>query len=278
MENISDNFSQFLRFSSQLIQKCRLAQISSQETLPLNFIQSSNNLPQNDNKNQLFVMEFYLSDSKTDSHYLIEQWIFNFHIDKLPQRLVKIVKNEKDMKIAFVSIIKTISSLLVNLPLYKEFLNKNSKYSSQLSHDFMLSHKIIQKPSDISNFQGWNSIKWSQYYMKYPQEDELYFYISSLNTTYKFSFQLNYFKNLFDLYKVLDPMKQNNRIRSISEQINNEISQKKRNIILNDNMGSNEFIQWKSKNSLLLNESIEDNFMSSFISQKSANIMKIDLR
>ena len=278
MENISDNFSQFLRFSSQLIQKCRLAQISSQETLPLNFIQSSNNLPQNDNKNQLFVMEFYLSDSKTDSHYLIEQWIFNFHIDKLPQRLVKIVKNEKDMKIDFVSIIKTISSLLVNLPLYKEFLNKNSKYSSQLSHDFMLSHKIIQKPSDISNFQGWNSIKWSQYYMKYPQEDELYFYISSLNTTYKFSFQLNYFKNLFDLYKVLDPMKQNNRIRSISEQINNEISQKKRNIILNDNMGSNEFIQWKSKNSLLLNESIEDNFMSSFISQKSANIMKIDLR
>jgi hypothetical protein len=280
MENIFDNFANFLNFSSELILKCRGSQLPPNEIVPLKDFHLKDHLENPaDAKNQLFVIEFFLSEKTSKNNkYLIEQWIFDFHLDKVPQRVVKIVKNEQEFNIAFISIIKSLSSLLVNLPLYKEYLNKNSKYSSQIAHDFSLSHKIIRKPTEISNFQGWNSQKWNQFYSKFPQEDEFSFYVSSPNSSFKFSFQLNFFKNVYDLYKVVDPIKQNierNRIRSISEQITKEISQYKQNVSLinYDSQPSNEFIQWLSKNSISFNDSLDENIMGS-LTPKSLSTLK----
>ena len=283
MENIFDNFAKFFKFSSQLIQKCRSYEFPDQEFIPLTFPCPADSIElSSDHKNQLFVIEFFLNDTKTNSQFLMEQWIFNLHNDKLPQRSVKICKNERELGIVFLSIVKTLATLLVNLPLYREYMNKNSKYSSQISHDFVLTHKIIQKPAEISNFQGWNFQKWSQYYQKFPIEDEISFYVNnnSSGTTYKFSFQLNYFKNIFELYKVVElyPVKltiveKNNRKRCISEQTTDEIGQKIENIL--ENQSCNEYIQWKSKNNLALNESMEENSCLS-LTPKSLDFVKND--
>lgn len=282
MENIFDSFAHFITFSSELILKCRTSHLPNNETVQLKALSFKDRPEQvQDSKNQqLLVLEFYLGEKTGKSNrYLIEQWIFDFHLDKLPQRQVKIVKTEQEFNIAFTAIIKSLSILLVNLPLYKEFLNKNSKYASQLAHDFTLTHKIIRKPSEISNFQGWNSQKWNQYYTKFPQEDEISFYLNAPNNSFKFSFQLNFFKNVYDLYKVLDPIKltlERNRIRSISEQITKEISLRKQNVgLINyDGQPSNEFIQWISKNSISFNDSLDDNLMGSVSTPKSISVLK----
>lgn len=280
MENINENFDNFLNFSSQLIQQCRLSHIKSGVTFPISPSPLKHTLNplnmSNDSKNQLHVIELYLTEAKTNHQYLMEQWIFNLYTDKIPQRLVKIIRTQNELKIALNSLSKTLTTLAVNLPLYKEFLNKSSKYSSEISHDFRLSYKIIKKPSEISNFQGWDSQKWTQYYHKFPLEDELSFYVTSLSNAFKFSFQLNYFKNLYDLYKVLDPIKpinDKNRTRFISEQISSQKSLNLRNIIHNDNLPSNQFIQWTSKHSLSFQESFEETFLSS-LTPRSVNITK----
>lgn len=274
MESIFDNFFRFLRSSQNLIEKYRTTAFSIEEKIPLSLeiFPEEDNFDKSDPKNQLFVLEFFLKDLKSKKSYLMEQWIFTFHIDKLPKKNVKIVRTQQELNIVFNSLIKTIINLLMNLPLYKEYLNKNSKYSQQISYDFMLSKKIINKLTEISNFQGWDSEKWSHYYTKFPTNEEFSFYMISQNIAFKFSFQLNYFKNLFSLYKVLDPIKhvvEKNRFRSISEQTSEEINQQKKNFFKNSENSNDEYIQWTSKNSFSFNESLEDNFLKSSCASKS---------
>lgn len=212
MQNILNHFSRFLDFCEETVQTLRTN--ASLPPISLSFAEFFKQSPQKfpeanaekSLKSQLFVMEFAFKEKKSaNSSFLMEQWIFTVHADKLPRNASKIVRTEDELAQSLRSFAKTVANLCVNLPLYREFLRPDAKYSKQLGYDFELQGKSTRELAKISNFQGWDSEKWSRFYAKFPESEDFCFFVICEQIAYKFSFRVNFFKNVFHLYKVVEP-------------------------------------------------------------------------
>lgn len=219
MQNILAHFSRFLRFCQETVHSLRKSAPLS--TIPLNFPEIL--APAAENLEfqtpQFFVMEFSCREKKA-SHavFLMEQWIFSLHADKLPRNSAKIVRTEAELSQILQSVAKTVANLCVNLPLFREFLRPSAKYAAQLGYDFELVARTTRELAKISNFQGWDSQKWSRFYSKFPLQEDCCFYVFCGQVAYKFSFRVNFFEDVFNLYKVLEPAKKF-RERCVSENV-----------------------------------------------------------